>query len=255
MRIVLITQDDPFYLGGMLEYLLSRIPSHSSVVGCILLDVSPSGRERGLWQQAWQTSRIFGIRFFLHYAFRFFCAKVFQRRSSVFRVLERYRVPVVEINTSVNRDESIRKIESLGPDLLVSVAANRIFKRRLLDVAPLGCLNLHTALLPKYRGLMPTFWVLKNDEKETGVTVFFMDEGIDSGPILIQKRIAVNGLSQAELIKVTKRMGMDALLESFDLVVKGEFTLQPNSDIEATYFSYPARHDVIEFLRKGKRFF
>jgi len=55
-------------------------------------------------------------------------------------------------------------------------------------LAPKGCLNLHSALLPKYRGLMPSFWVLKNNENKTGVSVFFVDKGIDSGPIFSAKK-------------------------------------------------------------------
>ena len=75
--------------------------------------------------------------------------------------------------------------------MLVSILGNQIFKRKLIDLAPKGCINLHTALLPKYRGLMPTFWALKNNEKNTGVSVFFVDEGIDSGPIIIQKKVVI----------------------------------------------------------------
>ena len=65
---------------------------------------------------------------------------------------------------------------------------NQIFKKQIIELAPKGCINLHTALLPKYRGLMPTFWVLKNNEKYTGVSVFFVDKGIDSGPIIVQRK-------------------------------------------------------------------
>ena len=70
----------------------------------------------------------------------------------------------------------------------------------------MGCINLHTALLPKYRGLMPTFWVLKNNEKNTGVSVFFVDEGIDSGPIIVQKNISIGNMTQQELIVKTKKL-------------------------------------------------
>ena len=73
----------------------------------------------------------------------------------------------------------------------MSVAGNQIFRAALLEVAHKGCLNVHSALLPRYRGLMPTFWVLKNGEKETGVSVFLVDKGIDSGPIVVQKRVPI----------------------------------------------------------------
>ena len=137
----------------------------------------------------------------------------------------------------------------------MSIAGNQIFKRKLLDVATHGCINLHTALLPKYRGLMPSFWVLKNGETHTGVSVFLVDEGIDSGPILVQNKVAINGMSQARLIDVTKKMGMDAILESIEKIHAGNPELIANDAAQMTYFSFPTRADVQAFLAAGKRFY
>jgi formyltetrahydrofolate hydrolase len=95
---------------------------------------------------------------------------------------------------------------------------NQIFKSPILNLAPKGCINLHTALLPKYRGLMPTFWVMKNNEKKTGVSVFFVDEGIDSGPIIIQEKLEIGNFTQEQLIKRTKKIGMELISKSIDLI-------------------------------------
>ena len=133
----------------------------------------------------------------------------------------------------------MKKIKSYEPDLLISIAGNQIFKQPLIDLAPKGCLNLHTALLPKYRGLMPSFWVLKNNERETGVSVFFVDKGIDSGPILVQKKLPISEkMSQAELIKKSKKLGMDAIIEAINLIHNGNFNLIPNPNEEKTFFSH-----------------
>ena len=80
-------------------------------------------------------------------------------------------------------------IKYYEPDLLVSILGNQIYREPIINLASNGCINLHTALLPKYRGLMPSFWVLRNGEYYTGVSVFFVDEGIDSGPIIVQKKV------------------------------------------------------------------
>jgi methionyl-tRNA formyltransferase len=103
---------------------------------------------------------------------------------------------------------------------------------------------------------MPTFWVLKNGEEETGVSVFFVDEGIDSGPILVQKRIPISrNESQRDLILKTKKIGMDAIIEALDLIYSGEYTLIPNDESKMTYYSFPSRNDVREFKKLGKKFF
>ena len=146
-------------------------------------------------------------------------------------------------------------INKFKPDLLVSIQGNEIFKKPILDLAPNGCINLHTALLPKYRGLMPTFWAIKNQEKETGVSVFFVDEGIDSGPIIVQRRVQLGKKSQRQLIRETKQIGIEAVIEAIDHIVCGQVVLTPNDDDEMTYFGFPKREDVKIFRKVGGKFF
>ena len=137
----------------------------------------------------------------------------------------------------------------------MSVAGNQIFRKPLIELAPKGCLNLHSALLPKYRGLMPTFWALKNGEKETGVSVFLVDEGIDSGPIVVQKRVPIETDSLEELIRATKVIGMDAVWEAVEKIHRGRPKLTPNPESEKTYFSFPTKADVRAFRAAGKRLY
>jgi methionyl-tRNA formyltransferase len=137
----------------------------------------------------------------------------------------------------------------------VSILGNQIFKEPILNLAPKGCINLHTALLPKYRGLMPTFWVMKNNEKKTGVSVFFVDEGIDSGPIIVQTEVEIGNRTQEELINYTKKIGMKAIAKSVDLIEKNEVKLIENDPLNKTYFTFPTKRDVLEFKRNGKKFF
>ena len=127
--------------------------------------------------------------------------------------------------------------------------------KKLIDIPHHGTINLHSALLPKYRGLMPSFWVLKNKEKQTGVTVFFVDEGIDSGPILVQKKLLLGELSQWRLIEITKYLGIEAIIEAIDLIRSNNITLIDNDSSEATYYSFPSKQDVAEFKKNGGKFF
>lgn len=254
MRIVLLTQDDPFYLAKGIDYLIANLPEGAEMVGAVVFDVSPFGKAGSFKDKAKKTYEVFGKRFFAHYGVRYLKSKL-APGNSVKKVLTKHGVPLVQIDGRVNRPENRAKIAALKPDLLLSIGGNQIFRRPLLDVATHGCLNLHTALLPKYRGLMPTFWVLRNNEPETGVSVFFVDEGIDSGPILVQKRVEIGDRSQAELIKHTKKIGMDAILEGVTLIMKGGYQLIDNPEDDKTYFSFPTRADVDEFYRQGKRFF
>lgn len=253
MRIVLLTQDDPFYLAKNIDYLAKNLPVHSQIVGTVVFDVSPFGKKESFLDKMKKTYSIFGLRFFINYGFKFIVSKL-DPNSKVKNILARHNIPLIELEGNINKEENRNKIKEFTPDLLVSIAGNQIFKLPLINLAPKGCLNLHTALLPKYRGLMPSFWVLKNNEKETGVSVFFVDEGIDSGPILVQKRVEIGNRSQAELIDFTKKLGMDAILEAIEKIQVGGYELIPNPEAEMTYFPFPTRDDVKEFLKIGKKF-
>jgi methionyl-tRNA formyltransferase len=83
-----------------------------------------------------------------------------------------------------------------------------------------------------------------------------VDKGIDSGPLLVQKRIPIAlGMTQSELIKVSKKIGMDAIIEAISLIQQDNYPLIPNPDEEKTYYSFPTRHDVKMFYQAGKRFY
>jgi methionyl-tRNA formyltransferase len=255
MRITLITQSDPFYLAQNIEQLIKKLPNHSKIVSTVLLSPSPFGEKNTFFGKMRRTYSVFGICFFIRYSI-LFILNIFNPRRSVKRVLKSNNISVIKLKQSINYKESLSLIKSYNPDILVSIAGNQIFRLPLIKLSKYGCLNLHSSLLPKYRGLMPSFWVLKNNERKTGVSVFFVDENIDSGPILVQKEIEIgDDLSQAKLIKLTKRIGMEAIVEAIDMIHYNQVKTIPNPDDDMTYFSFPTRDDVKSFLKSGKKFY
>lgn len=158
MRITILTQSDPFYLAENIDYLVKNLPSDSQIVSTVILDVTPFGKRETFLQKALKTVNIFGYSFFLNYGFKFLTGKI-NSNKSVKRVLQKHNIPIIQLENGVNHPISLELINSYKPDLLISIAANEIFKKPLIGLAPKGCINLHTALLPKYRGLMPSFWV------------------------------------------------------------------------------------------------
>tara|TARA_Y200000002_G_C22642281_1_gene647564 strand:+ start:594 stop:1358 length:765 start_codon:yes stop_codon:yes gene_type:complete len=254
MKIVIITQNDPFYLADNLKYLIQILPKHSEIIGCVVNDVSPFGKKETFIQKAKKTYNIFGWNFFLHYAIKFISNK-FNSKKNVRKLLKDNSIKEIVLEKHINHEDSIKKIKQFKPDLLLSILGNQIFKKQIIELAPKGCLNLHTALLPKYRGLMPSFWVLKNNEKYTGASVFFVDKGIDSGPIIVQKKIEIKSRNLEELIIHTKRVGMEAITEAINLIENDNLQLIENDSQKMTYFSFPTKEDVNVFLKNGKRFY
>ena len=253
MKIILVTQDEPFYLRDPIGYLLDNLSVGVDLCGVVLLGQSPSGRKMGFLERAWDTLKIFGPQFSLYYGIQLVVSKI--SKSGLRDLFVSKGIPIIRLNESINNESSLRLIKEFKPDLLVSIQGNEVFKRPLIELAPKGCINLHTALLPKYRGLMPTFWVIKNQEKETGVSVFFVDEGIDSGPIIVQRRVKLSNKSQRQLIKETKQLGIEAIIEGISLIKQERVQLMLNDNTEMTYFGFPTREDVVEFRKVGGRFF
>ncbi len=255
MRVVIITSNQPFYLASTLRYFLKNKLESVEMVACVIVRGTTSELKKNILQKGWEINRVFGFGFFLHYAWRFIAAKA-GLLEKVTNVLDAHDIPLIHLNNAVNSEESVTRIRSFQPDLLVSIVGAEIFRQPILELAPKGCINLHTSLLPKYRGLMPTFWVLKNGEKQTGVSVFFVAEGIDDGPIIIQKPMDIPaGMTQAELIKKSKQLGMDAIIEAIELIDTESVSLIENNDNDSSYFSLPTRQDVREFLASGARFY
>ena len=254
MRIVIITQDEPFYLSKSLKHFISLLPKKHKIVGCVVSSVSPFGKQESFFQKTIQTLNIFGLKFFVYYTIKFILAK-FNRAKSLDFVLKRNNIQKIILAQSINHKKSIEVLKEYKPDLLISILGNQIFKNKIINLAPKGCINLHTALLPKYRGLLPTFWVMKNDEKYTGVSVFYVNEGIDTGPIIIRKKVEIRNRTQEELIKHTKMIGMEAIVEAIEIIESGDVQTLKNNDSEMTYYSFPKKEDVAIFQKRNKRFF
>jgi methionyl-tRNA formyltransferase len=253
-RVGIITQEDPFFLAEAVTYLQSIVPKGIEMVCAVVFAGSPFGQRMTFRRRVARTLKVFGLRFFMHYLWFFLWYKL-DPKKSVKKVLHASGTPVIEDIQSINSDDAIRRVMYYRPDLLVSIGGNQIFKKKIIETVPCGILNLHTSLLPRYRGLMPTFWALKNGETETGVSVFLVNEGIDAGDIIVQKRVAIGDKPQAQLIQETKRAGMKALVEAILAIKTNTVTKMPNPDELSTYYPFPTREDVKEFYRSGKRFF
>jgi methionyl-tRNA formyltransferase len=137
----------------------------------------------------------------------------------------------------LNEREFIHFVSRLKPDLFVVASFNRILKQPVLDLAPRGVINVHPSLLPKYRGADPIFWVILNGERGTGVTVHFMDAGLDSGPILGQRSFEIPGsMGSIDLTHVLTNMAIELLLETLNRLEAGRVTPLAQCEQAASYY-------------------
>jgi methionyl-tRNA formyltransferase len=255
VRVIFITQEDPFYLAASFRYVLDHLPPGIEIPAVVVLGASPFGAKHSSFGKILRTYEVFGLRFLRYYGWRFLRAKL-DRAQSVAEVFRIRNIEVLAPTTgSVNSPDFLEVLRRRRPDLLVSVAGNQVFRRAMIELAPLGCLNVHSALLPRHRGLMPTFWALKHGDSETGVSVIFVDEGIDTGPIVVQRRIPIRERCLDALLRETKRLGAEAVVEALGKLREGRVAVLPNSTADGNYNRFPTRSDVREFLSAGNRLF
>lgn len=147
----------------------------------------------------------------------------------------KYDIPVYQ-PIKARDEEFVQVLRELNPDLIVVVAFGQILPKSILDIPKLGCVNVHVSLLPKYRGAAPINWVIINGEEKTGVTTMYMDEGLDTGDMILTSEFALNDeITAGELHDIMKEEGALVLKETIDLIAKGEAPRIPQNHEEFTY--------------------
>jgi methionyl-tRNA formyltransferase len=258
MRVVFVAPEEPLILPLFFERTLPGLGEQVVAVAV----VSPIYKNSGWIQQSRRFVGSFGLRWFLIEVGRYSWNKALDsvgrlvpagRARSVRAVAHRNRIRLLR-PVDVNAPEFIASLRSMDPDLVISVSCPQIFGRPLLELPRLGCLNVHSALLPKYRGMLPTFWAIVNGERETGVTVHRMVEGIDGGDIILQRAVPIAAdETLLSLMRKTKRAAADLVLESVKEFEAGTVSPTPNPADESSYFSFPTRADVDRFRALGRR--
>jgi methionyl-tRNA formyltransferase len=134
---------------------------------------------------------------------------------------QKLSLPVLQPET-LNGAEVVDQIQNFGAEVGIAVAYGKLLPKELLLVPKYGFLNVHFSLLPKYRGAAPIQWALVNGETDTGVTLFWLDEGMDTGPIFLQKKIAIEPEDDAESLRnKLVPLGVSSLEEALGLLEKG----------------------------------
>ncbi len=152
------------------------------------------------------------------------------------------KVCALKHGLTVYQPKSLRDVEamdiirSLSPDAIIVAAYGKILPKEMLDFPKYGCINVHGSLLPKYRGAAPIQWSVINGDAETGVTIMQMNEGVDTGDILMKISIPIGIDDTAEsMFEKLSALGGEALVEALEKLERGELTPEKQEESVATY--------------------
>jgi methionyl-tRNA formyltransferase len=145
---------------------------------------------------------------------------------------------------SLKSPEEQAAFTALNLDAAVVVAYGLILPKPILDAPRLGCFNLHGSLLPRWRGAAPIQRAVMAGDTETGVMVMHMDEGLDTGPVLMAERVGIGRRTSGELAEILSRLGADLTVRALGALERGQLGEQPQSDAGVTYAKKIAKDEA-----------
>jgi methionyl-tRNA formyltransferase len=170
---------------------------------------------------------------------------------------ESHGIAVVQPEKIRNNAEFRERIEAVGADAILVVAYGRIVPPWMLALPRLGCINLHGSLLPKYRGAAPIQWAVANGEQVTGVTTMRLDEGLDTGEMLLAREVAIGEDETAvDLFHSLASIGAQLMVETLAGLQAGTIVAQRQDEALATLAPILTREDgAIDFARRAREIY
>ena len=256
LRVVVMTQNDRFFIPKNIEKA-ARV--------CDMLEIVEVNSKHSLDNQKANYLKWFGPiqcakmgfvtvgREAEKYLDRLCGYRLFRGHCSVRDVAKANGIPYRQITKS-NDPDFVRHIRELDTDLIISYSAPQIIKEELLNTPKYGIINVHGALLPDFRGTLPSFWYLYCDEKTGGATVHYMSREIDDGDIIEQGSVDISDCrSMFRLIRKTKELGGDLMVKAIREIQDGTVKRRKNETDKGRYFTWPTVEQAREFRAKGKR--
>jgi methionyl-tRNA formyltransferase len=182
----------------------------------------------------------------------FICARFDKPDSLLHSMAKQQGIPFF-INENINSESFLNIINIFECDLFVSMSFNQIFRRKIASLPLKGAINCHAGKLPYYKGRNVLNWVLINDEKEFGVTVHYIDDGIDTGDIILQQNYPISDLDDySTLLNRSYKYCADILLQSLKLIQSNGVLVKNQKDIHPVGFYCPQRRPGDEYLDWNK---
>ncbi|MDB4490888.1 methionyl-tRNA formyltransferase [bacterium] len=161
-------------------------------------------------------------------------------------VIERFSNSEIEVLSPSKITKSlIDKVRDISPDYIFSIYYRKILPKSLLSAARYSSINIHPSLLPQYRGPVPTAWTIENGEKDFGITIHLMDEGIDTGDILVQEKYPViENETGFELYSRGMKLGFELLKNNLSEIINDKITPKPQIGIGSYYGKKSGKHTI-----------
>jgi methionyl-tRNA formyltransferase len=259
LKIEFLTDDNPLYVLPFFEEFLRHYSTEFEIAH--ISSCRPMGKRprRKLLRELTSLYGVLGIARILG---RWTAARILgllprgrsaRRYYTLHQLSRAYSVSFTRIGNP-NHPDFVDEFKKRRADLLVSIACPYILKEPLLTTPALGCINMHHAPLPRYKGMMPTFWQMYQGEKTVGVTIHRMTPKIDAGEVLLQGELEIQpGETLDHLIRRSKRHGAHCMARVLREIAAQTQRVVAIDKGQESYFTFPTVEEIREFRRRGLR--
>lgn len=247
--------EDPLYTVDFIKEIIAV--RHKEIAGITIAkgDRMKIGKKHSKIKYLLSLLLIMGLRTYIISVYKtllFKIKKLINSSTGLKSFAEKHNIQV-SYTSNPNEKIFLDRLRNENVDVIIN-QSQFIIKKPFIESARIGVLNRHNALLPKNRGRLTPFWVLYHGENESGVSIHFVDEGIDSGPIVVQKKFKIEkGATFAKIVKMNYSIAGKAMLEALDKLERGDRDYLPNQDEYATYNTVPSLKEAWKY-RKTRLF-
>lgn len=257
MKIIFLTQDDPIYILPFFDEFLRNYHDRFEIAGVFC---SRAMGKRSRTQLLRELVSLYGPVGFARLAGRSMLARVFGmlpagRHARSFHSLKQlcraYGIGFHRVGNP-NDDACLEQYRRIGADLIVSVACPYILREPVLALAPKGCINIHHAPLPRFKGMMPTFWQMFHGEKSSGVTIHYVAARLDEGAALLQESLPIEvGETLDHLIRRAKRHGAHCMARVLEQIDAGSAVAVELDQSKGSYYTFPTIAEIRQWRHMG----
>ena len=255
LRVLLLTEEDKLYLPAAIAHVLKHCRHDIFHVCCLRNPTTESfSITLGRFFRAYGLTPLFGYARLL--------IPVLMNKIAGLGTAEQFSVKATVTRSGcaysyvedVNRDDFVNWVSEQAPDLIATISPTQILGARLLAIPRLGCINVHSSYLPLHRGLYPVYWTMASGDEDIGVSIHYLDEGIDTGDIIMQSGFSLENVrTMHEALKKAKQLGASLMVEAIDKLAHGTVdSIRPDVG-QGSYHSFPDKNSYIAFRRHGYR--
>lgn len=255
MKTVIFTENEKIFTVPLLFEVMQRVGSRRLSV-CSVVISKHYGKDTGIstFKKYYWLLGVKGTSWIIFNFLRFKLQELLNvnPKNNIDVLKKIYNFELLEID-DINQLKFEEYLIRLKPDLGISLSFGQIFSENIISKFKNGIINLHASLLPKYRGLMPNFWVLYFKEENTGVTVHKITSIIDGGEIISQIAFTIpKNITYVQLVRLSKSKGILALSWALDSIKNSNSQKKVQNGGE--YFGFPKKEDFLKYHKDGGKF-